>query len=180
MAMKMDRRYFLKTSAAVAVAVSMTGLLGGCSDGAIGTDFGPFQATAVKLSGNSNADDLSATEWKGEVTVWVRIKDVTNDKNPVPLAAKRFFVLNINGQKITTFNDGNLLSDGGYIKLGKGEFKENWIHFALTADQKELYDAIKAKTAKVTVTIWSPKTEENYTLDYTLDYMTKNLVKQTV
>ena len=180
MAMKMDRRAFLKTSAAVAVAVSMTGLLGGCSDGAIGTDFGPFQATAVKLSGNSNADDLSATEWKGEVTVWVRIKDVTNDKNPVPLAAKRFFVLNINGQKITTFNDGNLLSDGGYIKLGKGEFKENWIHFALTADQKELYDAIKAKTAKVTVTIWSPKTEENYTLDYTLDYMTKNLVKQTV
>ncbi len=180
MAMKMDRRSFLKTSAAVAVAVSMTGLLGGCSDGAIGTDFGPFQATAVKLSGNSNADDLSATEWKGEVTVWVRIKDVTNDKNPVPLAAKRFFVLNINGQKITTFNDGNLLSDGGYIKLGKGEFKENWIHFALTADQKELYDAIKAKTAKVTVTIWSPKTEENYTLDYTLDYMTKNLVKQTV
>ena len=32
MAMKMDRRAFLKTSAAVAVAVSMTGLLGGCSD----------------------------------------------------------------------------------------------------------------------------------------------------
>ena len=30
MAMKMDRRAFLKTSAAVAVAVSMTGLLGGC------------------------------------------------------------------------------------------------------------------------------------------------------
>ena len=46
MAMKMDRRAFLKTSAAVAVAVSMTGLLGGCSDGAIGTDFGLFQATA--------------------------------------------------------------------------------------------------------------------------------------
>ena len=33
MAMKMDRRAFLKTSAAVAAAVSMTGLLGGCSDG---------------------------------------------------------------------------------------------------------------------------------------------------
>ena len=32
MAMKMDRRAFLKTSAAVAVAVSMTGLLGGCGD----------------------------------------------------------------------------------------------------------------------------------------------------
>ena len=32
MAMKMDRRAFLKASAAVAMAVSMTGLLGGCSD----------------------------------------------------------------------------------------------------------------------------------------------------
>lgn len=40
MAMKMDRRAFLKTSAAMAVAVSMTGLLGGCSDGAGGTDLG--------------------------------------------------------------------------------------------------------------------------------------------
>lgn len=179
MAMKMDRRAFLKTSAAVAVAVSMTGLLGGCGGSAIGTDFGPFQATAVKLSGNSNADDLNATEWKGEIKVWVRIKDVTNDKKPAPLAAKRFFVLEINGEKITTFNDGGLLSDGGYIKLGKGEFKENWIHFALTADQKELYEAIKAKTAKVTVTIWSPAIEEDYTLDYTLDYEA-NLVKQTV
>ena len=114
--------------------------------------------------------------WEGEVTVKVRIKDVTYDKNPAPLAAKRFFVLNINGEKITTFNDGDLLSDGGYIKLGKGECKENWIHFALTADQKELYEAIKAKTAKVTVTIWSPAKEENYTLDYT----TNALVKQTV
>ena len=177
MAMKMDRRAFLKTSAAVAVAASMTGLLGGCSgDSAIGTDFGPFQATAIKLGGNTNADDLGATVWEGEVTVKVRIKDVTYDKNPAPLAAKRFFVLNINGEKITTFNDGDLLSDVGYIKLGKGECKENWIHFALTADQKELYEAIKAKTAKVTVTIWSPAKEENYTLDYT----TNALVKQTV
>ena len=177
MAMKMDRRAFLKTSAAVAVAASMTGLLGGCSgDSAIGTGFGPFQATAIKLGGNTNADDLGATVWEGEVTVKVRIKDVTYDKNPAPLAAKRFFVLNINGEKITTFNDGDLLSDGGYIKLGKGECKENWIHFALTADQKELYEAIKAKTAKVTVTIWSPAKEENYTLDYT----TNALVKQTV
>lgn len=32
MAMKMDRRAFLKTSAAVAVAASMTGLLSGCGD----------------------------------------------------------------------------------------------------------------------------------------------------
>ena len=42
MAMKMDRRSFLKTSAAVAAAVSMTGLLGGCSGGDNGTDLGGF------------------------------------------------------------------------------------------------------------------------------------------
>lgn len=176
MAMKMDRRAFLKTSAAVAVAASMTGLLGGCSDSAIGTDFGPFQATATKLDGTTNADNLNATEWKGDVNVWVRIKDVSNERRPQPLAAKQFFVLEINGEKITTFNDGHLLSDGGYIKLGRGEFKEGWIHFALTADQKELYDAIKAKTAKVVFTIWTPKVREDYTLDYT----TNALVKQTV
>lgn len=43
MAMKMDRRAFLKTSAAMAVAVSMTGLLGGCSDGDGSTDLGGFR-----------------------------------------------------------------------------------------------------------------------------------------
>lgn len=32
MTMKMDRRSFLKTTAAAAVTVSMTGLLGGCGD----------------------------------------------------------------------------------------------------------------------------------------------------
>ena len=58
MAMKIDRRAFLKTSAAMAVAVSMTGLLGGCSDGAIGTDFGLFQATAVKALGKTNGVDF--------------------------------------------------------------------------------------------------------------------------
>ena len=50
MAMKMDRRAFLKTSAAVAVAVSMTGLLGGCSDGDIGTDLGGFTVAVGKWS----------------------------------------------------------------------------------------------------------------------------------
>ena len=47
MAMKIDRRAFLKTSAAMAVAVSMTGLLGGCSDGDTGTDLGFLENAAV-------------------------------------------------------------------------------------------------------------------------------------
>ena len=49
MAMKMDRRAFLKTSAAMAVAVSMTGLLGGCSDGAIGTVSACFRQPQAQL-----------------------------------------------------------------------------------------------------------------------------------
>lgn len=48
MAMKMDRRAFLKTSAAMAVAVSMTGLLGGCSDGDGSTDLGGFTVDVGK------------------------------------------------------------------------------------------------------------------------------------
>ena len=55
MAMKMDRRAFLKTSAAIAVAVSMTGLLGGCSDGDGSTKFGRFQATVGALREKDNA-----------------------------------------------------------------------------------------------------------------------------
>ena len=55
MAMKMDRRAFLKTSAAMAVAVSMTGLLGGCSDGDGSTKFGRFQATVGALREKDNA-----------------------------------------------------------------------------------------------------------------------------
>ena len=50
MAMKIDRRAFLKTSAAMAVAVSMTGLLGGCSGGDGGTDLGGFTVAVGKWS----------------------------------------------------------------------------------------------------------------------------------
>lgn len=70
MAMKMDRRAFLKTSAAMAVAVSMTGLLGGCSDGDGSTKFGRFQATVGALREKDNAMVGGvAAEWKGDVMV---------------------------------------------------------------------------------------------------------------
>ena len=85
MAMKMDRRAFLKASAAVAMAVSMTGLLGGCSDGDIGTDFGLFQATAGKALGKNNGIDFGGTAeagWEGYINVWVRIKDTSGKKSP--------------------------------------------------------------------------------------------------
>lgn len=100
MAMKMDRRAFLKTSAAVAVAVSMTGLLGGCSDGAIGTDFGLFQATAGAATCGTNADGWGSSPesgWEGYIKVKVRIKDTSGMKKPDPLRARTFFFLKING-----------------------------------------------------------------------------------
>ena len=167
MAMKMDRRAFLKTSAAVAVAVSMTGLLGGCSDGAIGTKFGRFQAAVGLLREKDNAMvGGAAAEWKGDVLVWVRIKDCSQDKKPEPVYASSHFYLNINGTSIENYAVGDLLEKGGKITLTKGQFKEGWMHFALDADQKDLYDAIAAKNAKVTFTIDGGGKKEIYELDY--------------
>lgn len=81
MAMKMDRRAFLKTSAAMAMAVSMTGLLGGCSDGAGSTDLGGFTASVTKWDVRQNPPALSEdqSKWTADVMVWVR---TTNTKVP--------------------------------------------------------------------------------------------------
>lgn len=167
MAMKMDRRAFLKTSAAVAVAVSMTGLLGGCGDSAIGTDFGRFQATVGALREKDNSMiGGTPSEWTGDVMVWVRIKDCSGDKKPDPVSAKGHFTLKINDTRIENYAVKDLLEKDGTIHLAKGEFKENWMHFTLNSDQKALYDAIAAKTAKVTFTIDGAANTEVYELDY--------------
>lgn len=179
MAMKMDRRAFLKTSAAVAVAVSMTGLLGGCSDGAIGTDFGLFQATAGAATCGTNADVWGSSPesgWEGYIKVKVRIKDTSGMKKPDPLRARTFFFLKINGQLVESYTDGGLLSNSGYIKLEEGQFKEDWMCVTLKEDQKALYEAVAAKKAEVTFAISSARTTENYKLDYA----TETFVKQTV
>lgn len=179
MAMKMDRRAFLKTSAAVAVAVSMTGLLGGCSDGAIGTDFGLFQATAGAATCGTNADGWGSSPesgWEGYIKVKVRIKDTSGMKKPDPLRARTFFFLKINGQLVNNYTDGDLLENGGKINLSKGQFKEDWMCVTLKEDQKALYEAVAAKKAEVTFAISSARTTENYKLDYA----TETFVKQTV
>ena len=179
MAMKMDRRAFLKTSAAMAVAVSMTGLLGGCSDGDIGTDFGLFQATAGKAFGKNNGIDFGGTAeagWEGYISVWVRVKDTSGSKKPLPIPAKGYFSLKINGQPVNNYTDGDLLENGGKINLSKGQITEGWMHFTLKEDQKDLYEAVLAKKAEVTFTISSGFVTEIYTLDYT----TSTFVKQTV
>ena len=179
MAMKMDRRAFLKTSAAVAVAVSMTGLLGGCSDGAIGTDFGRFQATAGPATCGTNANgwgDSPESGWEGYIKVKVRIKDTSGIKRPEPIPAKGYFFLKINGQSVNNFTDGDLLENGGKINLWKGQIKEDWMNFTLKEDQKDLYEAVAAKKADVTFMISNGSVTEIYTLDYT----TSTFVKQSV
>ena len=177
MAMKMDRRAFLKTSAAMAVAVSMTGLLGGCSDGDGSTKFGRFQATVGALREKDNAMVGGvAAEWKGDVMVKVRIKDCSEDKKPEPVYASSHFYLNINGTSIENYAVGDLLENGGKINLSKGQIKEGWMTFTLKEDQKDLYEAVVAKKADVTFTISSGSVTEIYTLDYT----TSTFVKQTV
>lgn len=80
MAMKMDRRAFLKTSAAMAVAVSMTGLLGGCSDGDTSMDLGGFTASVTKWDVKQNPPALSEdqSKWTADVKVWVRTINTTD------------------------------------------------------------------------------------------------------
>ena len=168
MAMKIDRRAFLKTSAAMAVAVSMTGLLGGCSDGDGSTKFGRFQATVGALREKDN-----------DVMVKVRIKDCSEDKKPEPVYASSHFYLNINGTSIENYAVGDLLEKDGKIPLTKGQLKEDWMHFTLNADQKDLYDAIAAKNAKVIFTIEGGGKREIYELDYNAPEG-YTFVKQTV
>lgn len=75
MAMKMDRRAFLKTSAAVAVAVSMTGLLGGCSDSNTlapnEVRVGQYLISIHDLTIGYGGDDLTGmkSSLKGKVTL---------------------------------------------------------------------------------------------------------------
>ena len=75
MAMKMDRRAFLKTSAAMAAAVSMTGLLGGCSDGDGGTEVWPaLQATVGALRGAADAYGRRYRQLSGKAMLWSRYR----------------------------------------------------------------------------------------------------------
>ena len=99
MAMKMDRRAFLKTSAAVAVAVSMTGLLGGCSDSDIGTDLGGFTVAVGEWSAVPHDQGIgTGKSWYADFAVTVRVHNLDNS-NGFSFPAKSVFVLKINGQK---------------------------------------------------------------------------------
>lgn len=166
MAMKMDRRAFLKTSAAVAVAVSMTGLLGGCSDGAGSNDLGGFTASVTKWDVKQNPPALSEdqSKWTADVMVWVR---TTNTKDSDwSIAGDAVMELKVNGVAVA-MQGGGLLTNDGVLKFSrKHKVNEGWVNFKLNYKQKKLYDAIANKEAVVKFSIGTKKATDTYTALY--------------
>lgn len=166
MAMKMDRRAFLKTSAAMAVAVSMTGLLGGCSDGAGSTDLGGFTASVTKWDVRQNPPALSEdqSKWTADVMVWVR---TTNTKDSDwSIAGDAVMELKVD-EVAVAMQGGGLLTNDGVLKFSrKHKVNEGWVNFKLNYKQKKLYDAIANKEAVVKFSIGTKKATDTYTALY--------------
>ena len=163
MAMKMDRRAFLKTSAAVAVAVSMTGLLGGCSDGDTGTDLGGFTVAVGEWSAVPHDQGMgTGKSWYADFAVTVRVHNLDNS-NGFSFPAKSVFVLKINGQK-AELQSGGLLNNISLV-MKKGERKTGVLTFRLDENQKMLYQAMEAHTADIKLTVGVDPTE-TYTAVY--------------
>lgn len=163
MAMKMDRRAFLKTSAAVAAAVSMTGLLGGCSEGDTGTDLGGFTVAAGEWSAVPHDQGIgTGKSWYADFAVTVRVHNLDNS-NGFSFPAKSVFVLKINGQK-AELQSGGLLNNISLV-MKKGERKTGVLTFRLDESQKNLYQAMEAHTADIKLTVGVDPTE-TYTAVY--------------
>lgn len=166
MAMKMDRRAFLKTSAAMAVAVSMTGLLGGCSDGDTSMDLGGFTASVTKWDVRQNPPALSEdqSKWTADVMVWVRTTNTTDsDWN---IAGEAVMELKVDGVAVA-MQGGGLLTNDGVLKFSrKHKVNEGWVNFKLNYKQKKLYDAIANKEAVVKFSIGTKKATDTYTALY--------------
>lgn len=166
MAMKMDRRAFLKTSAAMAVAVSMTGLLGGCSDGDTSMDLGGFKASVTKWDVRQNPPALSENQskWTADVMVWVR---TTNTKDSDwNIAGDAVMELTVDGVPVA-MQGGGLLTNDAVLKFSrKHKANEGWVNFKLNYMQKKLYDAIANKEAVVKFSIGTKKATDTYTAVY--------------
>ena len=163
MAMKMDRRAFLKTSAAVAVSASMTGLLGGCSDSDGGTDLCGFTVSVGKWSAVPHDQGMgTGKSWYADFAVTVRVHNL-DSSNGFSFPAKSVFVLKINGQKVA-LQGGDLL-DNITLVMKKGERKTGVLTFRLNESQKMLYQAMEAHTADIKLTVGVDPTE-TYTAVY--------------
>ena len=166
MAMKMDRRAFLKTSAAMAMAVSMTGLLGGCSDGDTSMDLGGFTASVTKWDVRQNPPALGEdqSKWTADVMVWVR---TTNTKDSDwSIAGDAVMELKVDGVAVA-MQGGGLLTNDGVLKFSrKHKVNEGWVNFKLNYKQKKLDDAIANKEAVVKFSSGTKKATDTYTALY--------------
>lgn len=178
MAMKINRRAFLKTSAAVAVAVSMTGLLGGCSGDDTGTDLGGYTAVVNGWSTDAHEGSLSdVTPWWAEFKMNLRVHSLYDRETNLP--GRFMFKLTIDGKEQELMKgDGAAdtlpAKNSWLIPFSKGgEYRQGNVIFKMT--DKDLYEAIRNGKADVVFTVGTDHTES-----YKLDYTDKTFVKQTV
>lgn len=170
--MKMDRRTFLKTTVAAALAVSMTGLLGGCNSDT-GTDLGGFTVAVDKWSVTPHDPGIGTGQsWSADFSVGVTVHNL-DGANGFALPGRSVFVLKINGQQIQ-LQAGGLLSSLS-LSLSKGQYKTGILTFRLNEQQQALYDAMKQQTAEIKLTVGVAPTE-TYTGSYTDYTFVKNPV----
>lgn len=164
MSTTMDRRTFLKTTAAAAVAVSLTGLLGGCNE-PIGTDFGNFQAAVGKwrVKPHEPGIGFESEKWYADFQVELRLKETSG--TAWNMNATQYFQLTVNGTPLV-MQGGDLLASNKMLYFKKNELKVNWLHFQITEENKALYKAIEDKTADIRFMIYSIQAKETYTAEY--------------
>ena len=173
MAMKMNRRTFLKTTAAAAVAVSMTGLLGGCSDAA---------DSGIKLDGYTIGIDMNeATKsWGGaagagedEETGYLRatFKIKADSGVDLNIPNSRFSGMTSTGDALTLENRRlNMVVLVPNVSIP--------VEVKFSTKDKKVYDALVAGTPTLLVNI-NP-TGGDKAVQYAINYATKEAVGNVV
>lgn len=171
MAMKMNRRAFLKTSAAVAVAVSMTGLLGGCSDS---NALAPNEVRVgqYRISINDLNIDYSGSELEGlkktlKAKVTLKFEGGSNDFQATGYAG--MFKGSINGEELETLSpvSGQLVSTNFAWGTLFGKTTVDLKMDFKTAEAMEAYRSgtpveLTIKIAGVTATMYLLKQDGKY------------------
>lgn len=169
--MKLTRRDFLKSTAAAALAISVSGMLTGCGgDAGTDTDFGGYTAKVVGWDTAEHTSSLnSTTPWWAEFKVKVYLKNL--DKDGWKFQCKQNFRMTVDGQTQPLMDGtgaaGDLPSkDSGVVTFGMGwESRSGYLNFKMT--DRALFQKIADKKAEVSVVIGGMDVKETYTLDYT-------------
>lgn len=149
MAMKMDRRAFLKTSAAVAVAASMTGLLGGCGDSnALAPNevrVGQYRISIYDLNIGYGGSELEGLKENLKAKVTLKFEGGSNDFQATDYAG--MFKGSINGEELETVAPvGRLISTNFMGGVLFGKTTEN---LEMSFNTKEALAAYKSGTPVV-------------------------------